>query len=403
MNKLLKQRFPIFSSHPGLTYLDSAASTQKPDAVLDAVSRFYRESYANIHRGIYGLSERATSLFDRARDRTASFIGAADSRSLVFTRNATESINLVAHTIAEERVTPDSTIVVTLLEHHANFVPWQRLAEQTGARLIPVGINPETFQLDMDAMKAAITDKTAIVAVTMASNVLGTTPDVNRIMGWARDHGALTVLDAAQYVPHHVLNVADLDPDFLVFSGHKMLALDGIGVLYGRLDLLEQMDPFLTGGDMIERVTVEKTTFAPVPQRFEAGTPFIGGAVSLAAAIDFLDEIGMETVRETETRLARHAADRLMDLGGITLYRDPMTIHNGILPFNINGVHPHDSATIMAEMDVCVRAGHHCAAPLIDELDEMAIVRASFYLYNDADDIDRLVNAVKRVKEVFRK
>lgn len=403
MNETLKRRFPIFSSHPGLTYLDSAASTQKPDAVLNAVSRFYRESYANIHRGIYALSEQATSLFDRARERTAAFIGAADSRSLVFTRNATESINLVAHTVGKERVTADSTIVVTLLEHHANFVPWQRLAEQTGAKLIPVGINRDTFQLDMDAMEAAITDDTAIVAVTMASNVLGTTPDVRRILEWARAHHALTVLDAAQYVPHHVLNVADLDPDFLVFSGHKMLALDGIGVLYGRLELLEEMEPFLTGGDMIERVTVDKTTFAPVPQKFEAGTPFIGGAVSLGAAVDFLDEIGMDTVREQESKLARHAADRLVDLGGVTVYRDPLTIHNGILPFNITGVHPHDSATILADMDVCVRAGHHCAAPLIDELDEMAIVRASFYLYNDADDIDRLVDAVKRVKEVFRK
>lgn len=399
----MKDRFPIFQHNPDLVFLDTAASAQKPDAVLGAVDRFYRTTYANIHRGMYGLSIQATEHYDAARKRVAGFIGAPDPDSVVFTRNATEGINLVAYTFGDRHVGPGDEIVVTLLEHHANFVPWQRLAEKTGARFIPVGIHPDTLELDMEAMAKALSHRTRIVACTLASNVLGTTPDVARVVRLAREVGAVTVVDAAQYVPHHPLNIAAIDPDFLVFSGHKMMALDGIGVLYGRPALLRDLPPFLSGGDMIERVTVDRTTYADPPQRFEAGTPFIAGAVSLAAAIDFIETIGIDAILAHETRLARLAQEKLAALGGVRLYRPKDRIHNGILPFNVDGVHPHDTATILAEHSVCIRAGHHCAAPLIDSLNEMALARASFYIYNDETDVDRLVTAIRHVKEIFGK
>ena len=399
----LKHRFPIFASHPGLTFLDSAASTQKPDTVLETMDRFYREGYANIHRGMYSLSTGATAAYDRARGKVAEFIGVPRPEDLVFTRNATEGVNLVVQTLGRHCLKPGTNVVVTILEHHANFVPWQQLATETGAEFRVVPVHPETLELHMDRLTRAIDDNTAFVAVTMASNVLGTEPDVRAVIQTARKHDAFILVDAAQYAPHHRLNVRELDPDFLVFSGHKMLALDGIGVLYGRTRLLAEMPPFLTGGDMIERVTVDRTTWAPVPEKFEAGTPFIGGALSLAAAIDFLEEVGMDAISEHETELARMAHDELSALGGVTLYRTRDRICNGILPFNVDGVHPHDTATILAEADVCVRAGHHCAAPLIDAMNEMALARASFYLYNDETDVERLVQAVQHVKEVFRK
>lgn len=399
----LKHRFPIFQTHPELTYLDSAASTQKPDTVLEKVNRFYRERYANIHRGMYTLSVQATDDYDRARERVARFINAPSPDNLVFLRNATEGINLVAQSWGRQHVNADSNMVITIMEHHANFVPWQTLASQTGAELRIVPMTQDTLEPDLDAMDRMVDDNTALVAVTMASNVLGTVPDVDRILQLARQNGAVTLLDAAQYVPHHPLDIQSLDPDFLVFSGHKMLALDGIGVLYGRRDLLDTMPPFLTGGDMIERVTVDRTTWAPVPQKFEAGTPFIAGAVSLHAAIDFLEETGLAVITEHERVLACLAHERLEELGGVTLYRSFEQISNGILPFNVDGVHPHDTATILAEENVCVRAGHHCAAPLIDTMDEMALARASFYVYNDEADVDRLVQSVRKVKELFRK
>lgn len=399
----LKHRFPIFATHPELTYLDSAASTQKPDTVLDTVNRFYRERYANIHRGMYTLSVQATDDYDRARERVAAFVNAPSPDNLVFVRNATEGINLVARCWGGQHIRPENNIVVTIMEHHANFVPWQALAGETGAELRIAPMTPDTLEPDLDAMVRLVDNKTALVAVTMASNVLGTLPDMDRIRRLARQHGAAILLDAAQFVPHHRLNIQALDPDFLVFSGHKMLALDGIGVLYGRRDLLESMPPFLTGGDMIERVTVDRTTWAPLPQKFEAGTPFIAGAVSLHAAIDFLEDAGLDNITAHESALARMAHEKLDQLGGITLYRPYDKIGNGILAFNVNGVHPHDTATILAEENVCVRAGHHCAAPLIDTMQEMALARASFYVYNDETDVDRLVRSVQRVKELFRK
>jgi len=399
----IRNDFPILQNHPRLAYLDSAASTQKPASVLEAMDHFYRFNYANIHRGLYRLSEQATESYEAARKRIAQFIHAESPESLVFTRNATESLNLVAATIGEKLVKEGDEIVVTIMEHHANFVPWQKLAKEKGATMKVVGIDRDTLELNMEELASAITDKTRFVCCTMASNVLGTTPDLAEITKLARKHGALTVFDAAQYVPHHALDITLFDPDFLVISGHKMLAADGIGVLYGKREHLASMPAYMTGGDMIENVTIEKSTYCEAPQKFEAGTPFIGGAISLHAAIDYMENIGLDKIQEHETALARLADEKLRALGKVRLYRKPEHIHNGILPFNVEGVHPHDVATILGDMDICVRAGHHCAQPLVHFMDELAMVRASFYLYNSEEDVDRLIVGIQKSLEVFHK
>ncbi len=403
MLKGIRNDFPVLKNNPGLIYLDSAASTQKPAAVLEAMDHFYRFDYANIHRGLYRLSERATERYESARKHIARFIHAGTPESLVFTRNATESLNLIAATIGEQMVNEGDEIVVTIMEHHANFVPWQQLAAEKGATLKVVGIDRDTLELDMTELESAITDKTRLVCCTMASNVLGTTPNVAEVTRLSKKHGALTVFDAAQFVPHHTLDISTFDPDFLVFSGHKMLAVDGFGVLYGKSEHLATMPPYMTGGDMIENVTIEKTSYSEPPQKFEAGTPFMGGAISLHAAIDYLEKIGLDRIQAHETKLAKLADERLRALGKVRLYRKPEHIHNGILPFNVEGIHPHDVATILGDMDICVRAGHHCAQPLIHFMDEMAMVRASFYLYNTEKDVDRLIAGIQKTLEVFHK
>ncbi len=403
MLKGIRNDFPVLKNHPGLAYLDSAASTQKPDSVLDAMNHFYRFDYANIHRGIYRLSEQATESYEAARKRIAGFIGAGSADSLIFTRNATESLNLVAATMGESLIKEGDEIIVTILEHHANFVPWQQLASKKGAKLKVIGIDRDSLELNMAELEAAITDNTRFVCCTMASNVLGITPKVGEVTKLARKHGALTVFDAAQFVPHHKLDISAFDPDFLVLSGHKMLGVDGFGVLYGKPEHLAAMPPFLTGGDMIESVTIEKTTYAEAPQKFEAGTPFMGGAISLHAAIDYIEAIGLDKIQAHETTLAKMADEKLRAIGKIRLYREPEQIHNGILPFNVDGIHPHDVATILGDMDICVRAGHHCAQPLIHFMDEMAMVRASFYLYNTEEDVNRLIAGIQKTLEVFHK
>jgi len=403
MLERFRKDFPVLENNPGLTYLDSAASTQKPAVVLEKMDHFYRFDYANIHRGLYNLSERATASYEAARTRIAEFIGTAVPESLVFTRNATESLNLIAATIGEQIVHKGDEIIVSVMEHHANFVPWQQLAARKDAKLKVVGIDRKTLELDMAALESAITGKTRFVCCTMASNVLGTTPNVAKISKLAKKHGALTVFDAAQFVPHHKLDISTFDPDFLVLSGHKMLAVDGFGVLYGKPEHLAAMPPYMTGGDMIENVTIEKTTYSEPPQKFEAGTPFMGGAISLHAAIDYLENIGLDRIQEHESALAKLADEKLRAIGKVKLYRKPEHIHNGILPFNIEGIHPHDVATILGDMDICVRAGHHCAQPLIHFMGEMAMVRASFYLYNTEKDVDRLIAGIQKTLEVFHK
>jgi cysteine desulfurase/selenocysteine lyase len=399
MIESLKSDFPVLKGN--VVYLDSAASTQKPKCVIESVVNHLSNDYANIHRGVYSLSEKSTLKYNEARDKVANFIGANSYRNIVFTRNATESINLVSYTLGREIVKEGDEILLTILEHHANIVPWQMLAKEKNAVLRFVNIDKSTYKLDMDDFKAKLNNNTKIVAFTLASNVTGTIPDAKEIVKSAKKVGAVTLCDGAQFVPHHKINVTDLDMDFMVFSGHKMLAMDGTGVLYGKDTLLNSMSPFLFGGDMIESVTVNETAFAQLPEKFEAGTPFITGAVSLKSAIEYLEKQGMDNVLHYETQLNKLAVSKLEKLGFIDFFIDTNNISNGILSFNIQGVHPHDAATILAENNVCVRAGQHCAAPLIDFLGELAVLRASFYIYNDTKDVEKLIKSVIKAKELF--
>jgi len=395
----LKNDFPVLKSKT--IYLDSAASTQKPKCVIESVINHLSNDYANIHRGVYPLSEKSTYKYNEAREKVAEFIGANSHKDIVFTRNATESINLVAYALGREVINEGDEILLTILEHHANLVPWQMLAKEKNAVLKFVNIDKSTFKFDMEDFKSKLNSNTKIVAFTLASNVTGTIPDAKEIVKLAKEAGAITLCDGAQFVPHHKINVADFGMDFMVFSGHKMLAMDGIGVLYGKEQLLNSMNPFLFGGDMIEQVTLKETTFAELPEKFEAGTPFVTGAVSLMTAIEYLGKIGMKNVLDHEIQLNKLAVSKLEKLGFIDFFIDTNNISNGILSFNIKGVHPHDAATVLAENNVCVRAGQHCAVPLIEFLGEMAVLRASFYIYNDLNDVDKLIESVIKAKELF--
>ncbi len=395
----LKNDFPVLKNKT--IYLDSAASTQKPKCVIESVINHLSNDYANIHRGVYPLSEKSTYKYNEAREKVAEFIGANSYKDIVFTKNATESINLVAYTLGREIINEGDEILLTILEHHANLVPWQMLAKEKNAVLKFVNIDKSTFKLDMEDYKSKLNSNTKIVAFTLASNVTGTIPDAKEIVKLAKEAGAITLCDGAQFVPHHKINVADFGMDFMVFSGHKMLAMDGIGVLFGKEQLLNSMNPFLFGGDMIEQVTLKETTFAELPEKFEAGTPFVTGAVSLMTAIEYLEKIGMKNVLDHEIQLNKLAVSKLEKLGYIDFFVDTNNISNGILSFNIKGVHPHDAATVLAENNVCVRAGQHCAAPLIEFLGEMAVLRASFYIYNNLNDVDKLIESVIKAKELF--
>jgi len=395
----LKKDFPILNQN--IVYLDSAASAQKPQVVIDCIQTHLKKSYANINRGVYSLSEASTKLYSEAREKVADFIGSKLSSNIIFTRNATESINLIAYSLGREIVKEGDEILLTIMEHHSNIVPWQQLAEEKKAVVKFVDVDKLTFQLDMKDLKQKLNNKTKIVAFTMSSNVTGALTNTKEIVQLSKEFGAVTICDGAQMVPHHKVNVNELGMDFMVFSGHKMMSADGIGVLYGKKEKLEKMKPFLFGGDMIESVTVEKTTFAELPEKFEAGTPNMTGAISLKVAIDYIESIGLNRIRDYEIKLNKYAVSKLKKLGYIDFFINTSNIQNGILAFNIKGVHPHDAATIMAEDGVCVRAGQHCAAPLIDFLGTNAVLRASFYLYNDFLDVDKLVESCMKAKELF--
>jgi cysteine desulfurase/selenocysteine lyase len=398
----IRKDFPILQtlSHgKPLVYLDSAASAQKPNAVIDAISDFYRNGYANIHRGLYELSVTATRRFDEARDKVGAFLGAADSREIVFVRNATEAINLVAMTWGREHVGPGDEIVISAMEHHANIVPWQQLCAEKGARL---RIAPLTGcgELDLDALDGLLGDRTKLLALSHVSNVLGTVVPAKQIVTRAHARGIPVLLDGAQAVPHMPVDVTDLDCDFFVFSGHKLFGPSGIGVLYAKLSLLDSMPPFMTGGDMIESVHFEQTTFSGPPHRFEAGTPDIAGAIGLGAAVDYVTGIGLERIGAWEHELLTHATAALEDVEGLRIVGTAPG-KAAVISFVFDSAHPHDVATILDQDGVAVRAGHHCAQPLMDRLDLGATTRASFSLYNTHDDVDRLVAAVLRVKEIF--
>ncbi|MDR7564437.1 MAG: cysteine desulfurase [Armatimonadota bacterium] len=384
-----------------LVYLDSAATSQKPRAVLEALQRYYEEYNANVHRGLYRIAERATLAYEEARAKVAAFVGARPEE-LVFTRGTTEAINLVAYAWGDAFVRAGDEVLVTEMEHHSNLVPWQLLAQRRGARLRVLKVRPEDGTLDLDSLDRLLTERTRIVAVTHQSNVVGTINPVRYISERAHAVGAVVVVDGAQSVPHMPVRVAELGCDFLAFSGHKMCGPTGIGALWGRRELLEAMPPFHGGGEMIERVELEHSTYKDPPHRFEAGTPNIAGAIALGVAVEYLRALGMEAVREHEKALVRYAMAQLAELRGVRLYgpKDP-ELRGGALAFTLEGVHPHDVAQVLDEQGVCVRAGHHCAQPLHRALGLAATARASVYLYNTAEDIDALVRGLERVRAFF--
>jgi cysteine desulfurase/selenocysteine lyase len=399
MNRRLD--FPILSNRPDLHYLDSAATSQKPRVVLDAITDFYENSNANPHRGAYALSVEATDRYDGARKRVAQFVGLADSDCLIFTRGTTESINLVASAYGRANVGEGDEIVITALEHHANFVPWQQLAIEKKARLRICDLT-EDHRIDLDCLSGLINAKTKIVAINHVSNALGTINPVRDIVGVVRERSdAIVVCDGAQGVPHLPVGFDELGVDFYAFSGHKMCGPMGIGGLLGRRDILESMPPYQMGGDMIEFVYDETTTWNVLPHKFEAGTPNAANAVGLAAAADYLDSIGMDNVLRHERALMSEAHERLSQVEGIRIYGPQPSLRSGVVSFTIADVHPHDLATILDGDGVCIRAGHHCAQPLMRRLDVPATARASFYVYNDSSDIDALVEGVMRAKEIF--
>jgi cysteine desulfurase / selenocysteine lyase len=392
--------FPLLVRQPRLRYLDSAATAQKPAVVLDAEREFYETSYANPHRGAYALSGRATECYHDARSRVAHFFGLQDAACLIFTRGTTESLNLVATAWGTQHIERGDEIVVTRLEHHANFVPWQQLALARGAAFRIVELTPDG-QVDLDHLRRVVTSRTKVVAVAHVSNALGTITPVAEIASIARSVGALVVVDGAQSAPHMAVDVDALDIDFYAFSGHKMGAPTGIGGLIGRRAILEAMSPYQMGGDMIELVGDDRTTWNALPHKFEAGTPNVGGAVGLAAAVGYLSVIGMAEVRRHEQALTALASERLASIPGVRIYGPDAAQRSGVVSFTVDGIHAHDLATILDQDGVCIRAGHHCAQPLLRRLGVGATARASFFVYNDVTDVDALVAGVRSAQTLF--
>jgi cysteine desulfurase/selenocysteine lyase len=402
----IRADFPILDQevHPGkrLVFLDSAASSQKPRQVIEAMRRYYEHDHANVHRGIHVLSERATAAYEGAREKVRAFINARSSREIIFTRNTTEGINLVAHTWGRANLRPGDVVVLSEMEHHSNIVPWQILAEQIGFRLRYIPITDEGL-LDLDAYAALLRDEPVkLVSVMHVSNVLGTVNPVKEMIAQAHAAGALFLVDGAQSVPHLAVDVQALDVDFLAFSGHKMAGPTGIGVLYGKRALLEAMPPFLGGGEMIKKVTLEGSTWNDLPHKFEAGTPAIAQAVGLGAAVDYLSGLGMDNILAHEKLVVDYALDRLSEIPGLTLYGPGPEHRNGVAAFTLQDVHAHDIAQLLDAEGVAVRAGHHCAMPLHKRLGVVATARASFYIYNTRDEVDALVEAIYNARRVFR-
>jgi cysteine desulfurase/selenocysteine lyase len=396
-----KSDFPLLTKNPGLHYLDSAATSQKPQVVLDAIRDFYETANANPHRGAYALSVEATDRYDGARRRVAKFLGIRDSDCLIFTRGTTEALNLVASSWGRRNIGAGDEIVITALEHHANFVPWQQLALEKSATLRICELTPDG-RLDLDCLSRLITPKTRLAAFNHVSNALGTINPVEEIVRIVRSRSdAVIVCDGAQAVPHLAVDFDALGVDFYAFSGHKMCGPMGIGGLMSRRALLDVMPPYQMGGDMIEFVYDDRTTWNSLPHKFEAGTPNAADAVGLAAAVEYLDAIGMDEVRHHERSLMAQANERLSRIEGITLFGPDVSMRSGVVSFVLEDVHPHDLATILDGDNVCIRAGHHCAQPLMRRLDVAATARASFYVYNDESDIDALVEGVMKAKEIF--
>ncbi len=383
-----------------LVYLDSTATSQKPFQVIERLEEMYRLHTANIHRGIHTLAEEATAAYEEARDKVAAFINAPSSKEVIFTRNTTESINLVAYTWGRANTNPGDVIILTEMEHHSNLVPWQMLAKERDLRLEFIPVTADGF-LDLDQYKILLETKPKLVAFTQMSNVLGTITPAKEIIKLAHQAGAVTLVDGAQSVPHIPVDVQDLEPDFLAFSGHKMCGPSGIGVLYGRKSILEEMPPFLGGGDMIKRVGLRSFNPNSLPHKFEAGTPAIAEAVGLGAAIDYLSTIGMDNIAQHEHLIGLYALERLEEIPGIKILGPDMDHKGAVFSFLLPGIHAHDASQILDTDGIAVRAGHHCAMPLHTKYNIPATVRASFYLYNSPDEVDQLVEGIYKVKRIF--
>ncbi|HEX5467485.1 MAG TPA: cysteine desulfurase [Gaiellaceae bacterium] len=400
----LREDFPIFEQlihDQPLAYLDTAASSQKPHAVLDAMTHFYETSYANIHRGVYDLGERATEAYEGAREKVRGFVNAGSAREIVFTHNVTAALNLVAYGWGLDNLGPGDLVVATEMEHHSNFVPWQYIAGRTGADfvVVPVDASGELLADELDAIAARGNVK--VLACAHVSNSLGTVNPVERLIAWAHEQGALAVVDGAQAVPHRAVDVQALGADFYAFTGHKMCGPTGIGVLWGRAAHLQAMSPFELGGHMIRKVTVERTTWNELPGKFEAGTAPIAEAVGLGAAIDYLDSVGLDAIERHEHELVEYALSRLEALDGVRIFGPSADRRAGIVSFELEGIHPHDVAQILDSEGVAVRAGHHCNQPLMAKLGVPATTRASFYLYTLPEEIDRLVAGIEKARKVF--
>ena len=398
----IRADFPILHIRPRgkpLIYLDSAATSQKPRQVIDALRRYYEEENGNIHRGVHYLSELATLRYDETREAARRYINAASTHEIVFTRNTTEGINLVASSFGQAFVKPGDEIIVSQMEHHSNIVPWQLLADRTGAVLRATPVT-DIGELDLDAFESLLGPKTRLVALTWVSNSLGTVNPVRRIVELAHTHGIPVLLDGAQAAPHIPIDVQAIGCDFLAFSGHKMLGPTGVGVLYARGDWFDRLPPYQGGGDMIETVTIERTTYAKPPSKFEAGTPDIGSVVAFRAAIEYLEHVGLDAIHQHEHTLLREATERVGALPGIRLIGTAPG-KAGVLSFTMDGVHPHDIATILDQQGIAIRAGHHCTQPLMARFGCGATARASFYLYNTLEEVSALVAGLEKVREVF--
>ncbi len=399
--KAIREQFPILNQevngHP-LVYLDSAATSQKPISVIESMEAYYKQHNSNVHRGVHTLGTRATDQYEGARDKVKNFIHASSTEEIIFTRGTTTSLNTVAYGYARHVLQEGDEIVLTEMEHHSNIIPWQQAAKYTGAKLKYIPMEADGT-ITLDAVRSTVSENTKMVAVTHVSNVLGTINPIKEIAQIAHENGAVIVVDGAQSVPHMQVDMQDLDCDFYAFSGHKMCGPTGVGVLYGKKALLEEMEPVEFGGEMIDFVGLYDSTWKELPWKFEGGTPIIAGAIGLGAAIDFLSDFGMDNILEHEQQIAQYAQEKLSEIDGLTIFGPKE--RGGLVTFNIEGVHPHDTATVLDAEGIAVRAGHHCAQPLMKWLDVTATARASFYLYNDESDVDRLVEGIQRAKEYF--
>lgn len=395
----IREEFPIFHERKGLVFLDSASTTQKPQCVIDSVSTFYSNYNANIHRALYEIGEKATNEFESVRSKVKRFLNVPDSHEVIFTRSSTESINLVAYSWGISNLNRDNGVLVTEMEHHSNLVPWQMISEKTSSSLEYISLQ-KNGMLDLSSIEDDLNDK-GILAIVHQSNVFGTINPIAKIVELAKSKGVLTLIDGAQAAPHFPVDISKIDCDFYVYSGHKMVGPTGVGVLIGRKSILDKMDPFLGGGEMINNVTMEKSTWNEIPWKFEAGTPNIAQVIGLGSAIDYIDDIGLKNIQIHEDGLLKYCTEELSKIDGMILYGNPSD-RGAVIPFNIKGVHSHDLSKFLDTDKICIRAGHHCAQPIMNVLEISASARASFYLYNDANDVDELVKSIKKTAKILK-